>query len=247
MIRLFAICITIVMSTSFSLFAEVPSSSREAGLCTHHDDQSADVTWNFIQHFTYEKWYYTLAHNWTTSNNDYTWGVDGNDFSYFCGHGSPYSICMDAGDAVDLRNAGNNSNNGYGDYLGYLVLHSCSVVPSPIDVGDAFTPWLGEPGGIFDGLHVMMGFRTSASGSNDNMIASYMGQLTKNQSGRVWENWVNAVNTQGAAGIEDAFCLFVAFRPGYYDNPTYDAYYDVYGGSVCYDTNDPQAWCYWSE
>lgn len=155
---------------------------------------------------------------------------------------------MDAGDALDLRNAGDNSNNGYGtNNLEFLVLHSCSVVPSPIDVTDWWTPWIGEPGGIFDGLHILMGFRTEASYSNANMIASYMGELTNNQSGRVWENWVNAVNTKGASGSRDEFCFMSAFRTGYSENPSYNAAYDVYGSSISYDTSDPQLWCFWSE
>ena len=241
------IMITIFIVICFSNNAEIPTHYEEGGLCTTNDPPSPGVVWNFIQHFTYEQYFLTIEREWTTRNNTAPRGVDSFDFLYFCGHGRPYEIKTNENNWVDLRTAGDNSHNGYGNSdLEFLVLHSCSVLPSPIDVGDAFTPWLAEPGGIFDGLHVLLGFRTDASYAADEQIACFMGDLTENQTGRVWENWVNAVNTYGIS-YYDKFCLFVAYRHGHFDDQAYDAYYDVYGGSVARDTTDPGLWCYWSD
>lgn len=230
----------------FTAYADIPAGYYEGGMYID-DPMSTQTTLNFLNNFTYELNYATNASNWTTSNDSSPYGVDWYDFAYFCGHGYPYNIMMYGGDYVDLRNAGNNNNSGYGLYLKYLVLHSCQTVPSPIDIADPWTPWLGEPGGIFDGLHVLCGFRTNAGKSSGLNIASYMGNLTYNHSNTVVNNWINAVDTYGNSDGTDEYCLFSAFRDGYLDNPTYDSWYDVYGVSASENTVDPNLWCVWSE
>lgn len=243
-----SILILILLTVStIALFGDVPAYFREAGLYGN-EDFMRDVVNQFTQYFSAEMLEWTIATDWTDTNNTTPYGVDTFDFVYFCGHGFPYNILMRDSNWLDLTTAGNTAAQGYGDYaLENLVLHSCEAVPSPIDVADAFTPWLSEPGGIFDGLHNLCGFRTSAYISTSFNIANYMGYLTWTNSGTVVNNWINAVDTYGATDSLDKYCLFSAYRNGYYDDPSWDAYYDVYGVNECYDSLDQGLWCIWSE
>jgi len=241
------ILLMLMLISIITAYGDVSGAGYEEGGMYINDPMSPATTLNFLNNFTYEKNYATIASDWTTSNDSSPYGVDSYDFAYFCGHGYPYNIMMYNGSYVDLRNAGNNSNSGYGSDLEFLVLHACQAVPSPIDVADPWTPWLSEPGGIFDGLHILCGFRTNAGKSSGLNIANYMGYLTFHQSGYVVDNWINSVNAYGNTDSTDEFCFYSMFRSGYRFNATYDAKYDVYGGAVCLDTTDPALWCYWSE
>jgi hypothetical protein len=241
------IIVLFVLVSSIALFGGVPTYFREAGLYGS-EDLMRDVVYQFTQHFSAEMLEWTIATDWTDTNNTTPYGVDTFDFVYFCGHGAPYTIQMRDFGLVDLRTAGSTNQSGYGDYaLENLVLESCEVVPSPIDIADPYTPWLSEPGGIFDGLHNLCGFRTSAYISTSYNIANYMGYLTFNNVGTVISNWINAVETYGAGDTLDKYCVYSAYRNGYFDNPSWDAYYDVYGVSECNDSQDQGLWTTWSE
>lgn len=214
------------------------------------DTNLQNTTTQFFQNFTQgiERTSYTYVSDWTTGNNAYPAGVDYYDLVVYAGHGSQnYITTMNGG--VDLSTAGNNSNEGYGLWLKVLLFYSCRVVASPIDVADWATPWLNEPGGIFDGLHVLCGFRTDMGIDPSWNMANYMGQLTYNHSGTVVENWINSVETYGMPWVEDRdnWCVMAAFRNGYYDDPAWDAYYDVYGISMCNNSTDQNLWCGWME
>jgi hypothetical protein len=246
--RLLIISVTLISFGGFiTANAKVPARYNEGGACSA---EFLDAGAAFVSYFDAPKrYYYTYAPNWTTKNNISPYGVDRYDFMYYNGHGGPYQIKMADESWIDLRTAGSSNNNGYGDYyLKFLVLHSCQTVPSPIDVSDWGTPWLQEPGGIFDGLHILLGFRTYASGDDHGYNILYsMGNLTSNCSGTVISNWINSVDTYGAPDDQDEYCIMSAYRDGHFDDPTYDSWYDVYGVQHCVNTTNPDLWCVWSE
>ncbi len=93
----------------------------------------------------------STVNTFITHNDDY---VDSADLLYFVGHGGNYGIRS----GINLKNV-----PGYGDKdMEFLILLSCSVVPSPDDVADWASPWWEHDGkGIFQGLHSLCGLRNT--------------------------------------------------------------------------------------
>jgi hypothetical protein len=235
---------------------DVPASLREGGY--YIDDLSKSTTRNFLNHFSYEGLNRSHTVYWTTSNNTSP-GVDYYDWSYFTGHGCTTSggkygyygvTTYGSANCVNLLNAGNNSNGGYGRRLKYLVLHSCETVTSPYDDFDASSKWLQEPGSIFDGLHILMGFRTQTDQDNGLLIADEMGRLTVTETSTliVW-NWMNAVDTYGDSTDPylDEYSIYTAYSPGHFYEAAYSSFWDVYGGSQSGSYDSPSLYAMWSD
>ncbi len=235
----------------------VPAGLREQGL--YIDDLSKTTVQNFLGHFSYEGLYPSRTAYWTTSNNSWPTGVDSYDWVYYTGHGCPPSgggfgyyglTTYNSANCVNLLNAGNNSNGGYGRRLKYLVLHSCETVASPWDDPDAVSKWLQEPGSIFDGLHILMGFRTQTDQNNGLNIADEMGYLTTVDYPTliIW-NWENAVDTYGDPNDPwiDEYSIYTAYSPGHFYEAAYSSFWDVYGGSQSGSYDSPSLFAIWSQ
>jgi hypothetical protein len=220
-----------------ALIADVSSSYEEVG---YYDDDPdcKPVVNSFLQYFDYELFTLTLSSDWTTGNNDSPYGVDIYDLVFYCGHGNRWLISMYGSATVDLRNAGNNSDGGYGLDLEHLLLYSCLVVPGSLEVSNWWTPWISEPGGIFDGLHMVCGFRTEATKVYANTIANYIGYHTFHQNNTLFNNWRNGTMTYGSTSSTLDKCAMIFL----YDSSDSSkcAHTDTYGGSVCVD-HDPSS------
>ncbi|MBN2534375.1 MAG: hypothetical protein JXB88_15930 [Spirochaetales bacterium] len=234
--KVFIIFLFVLINTS-TLIAEVPAYYEEVG---YYDDDPdcRPVVDSFLKYFDDELFLGTLSSDWNTGNNDSPYGVDTYDLVFYCGHGDWWEIQMYGSSEVDLTNAGNNSDGGYGLDLEHICLYSCLVVPSSIEVSNWWTPWINEPGGIFDGLHMVCGFRTVATKAYANTIANYIGYHTYNQNNSLFNNWRNGTMTYGStAPDEDKCCMIFLYDP---DDSSRCAHTDVYGGSVCTD-HDPSS------
>ena len=221
--KLLLTLVSLCLISNSSLYAV----DHEEGGYVGHSGQGHDtVVYNFLKHFNYEQYYWGYKSEWTTQNNTY---VDAMDFAIFAGHGNRWLIALLDGN-VDLASAGSSSNEGYGDTdLEFVAFESCSVIPSPLEVSDWWTNWVGS-NGIFDGLHQALGFRTSSYQSTDEKITDYFGE--KIHSGnKVWQSWFEAINAKGLSyekgsavmhpsTQDDTYASFVADPPANHTNLT---------------------------
>lgn len=200
--------------------------------CGYYDDDpdSATVVNQFLFYYSEELFELTLRTDWTSGNNETPYGVDTYDLVYYCGQGFPYNINMFSAAVIDLARAGETPAQGYGGRdLEFLVLHASSVVPGTIDpVPDAYKPWMLEPFDIFDGLHVLLGFRTCTLSTSANSIASNFGYMTYFQQAGIIDAWINAVLIGGdhLLGCDKFSIMYTATVPG---DPAFDASFDIYG------------------
>ena len=148
--------------------------------------------WNFIKHFSYNQYYWAETFQFGSYNNE---RVDKMDFSYFVGHGNPWSIkCQSTW--IDLDTAGSTSHEGWGDRNAeFVTLHACQVVASPLEVADWYSAWTNADG-VFDGVHQVLGFRTNASMSCDQDISDYFGSRI-DSGAAVWQSWFDAIWLRG--------------------------------------------------
>ncbi len=169
--------------------------------------------WNFIHHFIFEQYYWAETFQFG-SYNDYR--VDKMDFSYFVGHGSPWSIkCQSTW--IDLATAGATSHDGWGDHNAeFVTLHACQVVASPKEVADWHTPWTNSDG-VFDGVHQVCGFRTNASMSCDQDISNYFGSRI-HSGGAVWQSWFDAIWLHGDGNERGAAVMYPTCQTDTYAN-----------------------------
>ena len=212
---------------------------EEGGYVYHYTSSSesrfVDNVYNFLKHFSYDQYYWCEYFVFTSNNNYY---VDNMDFSYYSGHGSNWYITMGPGASyspnyVDLTSAGSTSHQGWGDRdLEFVTFQSCSVIPSPLDVTNWYSNWTNEPGGIFDGLHQAVGYRTSSYSGNG--ISNNFGSRIQSCEG-VWQAWFNAVNDERSAHGG-------GFYPGYASAVMYPP---CDGDSYCSFTSDPPATHTW--
>jgi len=150
------------------------------------------VVYNFLKHFSYEQYYWAIPSQFTTNNNN---RVDAMTIAFFAGHGSPWSILCQS-TSVDLKTAGTSSHKGWGNVASkFVAFESCKVVPSPIETSDWAYPWT-KPGGVFDGVHQVIGFRTNSWQSSDQDISDYFGCRMRNGC-RVWQSWFDAIIAKG--------------------------------------------------
>jgi hypothetical protein len=157
-----------------------------------------NCAWAFISRFSYEQYYYAQSYMFREYNN---WFVDDCDMVYHTSHGLPYYIFDYNENDINLGGAGNTSHQGYGDAgtgCKFLILHSCSTVPSSRDRSDWWQPWVNpNSSDIFDGLHQVLGFRSTCYGSSSSGVSGYFADKVKN-GGTIWQSWFEAINKKGA-------------------------------------------------
>jgi len=221
--RLLLTVASLCLITNSSLYAV---DHEEGGYVGQAGQGHATVVYNFLKHFNYEQYYWGIKNQWTTNNNN---RVDAMDFSIFAGHGNQWLIALTDGN-VNLASAGSSSHGGYGDTdLEFVAFESCSVIPSPLEVSDWWTKWVGS-NGIFDGLHQALGFRTSSYQSTDEKITDYFGAKISSGS-KVWQSWFDAINAKGLSSEygsavmhpttqNDTYASFVADPPANHTNLT---------------------------
>jgi hypothetical protein len=193
--------------TSMCLFALVFGGallySYEEGGYAGNDPRADNVVWSFLQHFMWEQFHWGQQSFFTTNNNQY---VDAMDFAFYCGHGSPYHINVYrnpligdyASVSINLETAGAGAvQRGYGTVdLEFIVFYSCSVIPSALDVGNWWGPWISEADDIFDRLHQALGFRTPAFVTPSYSIADDYGMRIARGDSVLW-SWISSIQRFG--------------------------------------------------
>ncbi len=136
--------------------------------------------------------------NWNCYNNNIPDGIDWWDFVFSCEHGAPWQFLVNDG-TVDLYGAGFGTcaAQGWGDYYAnWVVLYSCQVVCSEVErPNDWWAPWTNkDPEEVFDGLHILNGFRTNAYVSPAVTVSTQYANAICN-GGQILTEWFNAVWT----------------------------------------------------
>lgn len=199
------------LSTSAALAAD----NEEGGYAGTRTEGHGTVVYNFLKHFRYEQYYYAAGHQWTWNNDN---RVDNMDISIFGGHGNRWFIRCEDGVGVDLSSAGTHGDLGYGDQdAEFVAFESCKVVPSPLEVTDWATNWT-RTGGIFDGLHQAVGFRTDSYQSTDEDVSDYFGNRVRNNHA-IWQSWFDAIDHEGRS---NEFGSAVMYPPA--ENDTYASF-----------------------
>lgn len=197
---------------------------REGGYAGTTNEGHDQVVYNFLKHFNYDQYYYSYKHQWTHNNNN---RVDAMDIAVFGGHGNQWLIAGIDG-SVDLSTAGNTAAKGYGSLNAeFVAFESCYVVPSPLEVADWYTKWR-QPGGIFNGLHQALGFRTVSWQSTDQKVTDYFGSRVASGA-PIWQSWFDAINAKGCCGERGAAVMhpstendtYAVFAP---DPTNYDSF-----------------------
>ena len=184
--------IVLVLLSLFLAAGAGAADHEEGGYAGTKDEGHDEVVYNFLQHFSYQQYYYAHTFQFGSSNNA---RVDAMDFAIFGGHGSKWFISTTDG-GVDLKSAGGGSNKGWGDTdAEFVAFQSCKVVPSPLEVADWSTNWV-KSGGMFDGLHQALGFRTDSWQSTDEDITDEFGDLIQ-ANFAVWQAWFYAIDDEG--------------------------------------------------
>jgi hypothetical protein len=125
-----------------------------------------------------------------TTNNDSYW--DGADIGYVCAHGNQWLFALSNG-IVYL----DNLSNGWGDTdLEWGILYSCLVVASPLEVASWWQPWIIESTDVFDGLHIVNGFRTSALVAPAVRVTNRYCDLI-DAGGEILQSWFDAIWDEG--------------------------------------------------
>ena len=136
--------------------------------------------------------------DWDCYNNAIPNGIDWWDFVFSCEPGAPWYFVVDNGGVnLDSAGFGDCADGSWGDYYAnWVVLYSCQVVCSPIEKGaDWPDVWIDrDPVAVFDGLHILNGFRTNAYVSPAVTVATQYGTAICN-GGEILTEWFNAVWT----------------------------------------------------
>ncbi len=182
--------------------------------------------YHFKKHFTPSQnfWELIYGRNWATAQ--YYWAeerffknqppdhhksfVDRVDLAYYSGHGNQYGFRDGpGGNWVDLRAAPGYGDLFNGDDLEFLILQTCAAIPSPIErPTDWWTGWV--PNGIFQGLHMVVGYRTGSYSGNG--ISNNFGKRLKYGQGIIWA-WFDAVNSERSGGFYPGYASAVLY-PG---------------------------------
>jgi len=123
-------------------------------------------------------------------SNDSYW--DANDIGFVCAHGLPWRFGLSDGTVyLDYL------SDGWGDVdLEWAILYSCQVVSSPLETSNWKQPWIVETTDVFDGLHIVNGFRTNAYVSPAvNVTTDYCERL--NTGGEILDSWFDAIYAYG--------------------------------------------------
>jgi Family of unknown function (DUF6345) len=207
---------TLLLLAAACLMPARASAQREGGYVYNRgESRFVDNVYNFLKHFSYEQYYWADAFEFTTNRSAF---VDNVNLAYYSGHGSNFSLGMGPGasvGSVNLRTAG-----GYGSNLRFIVFQSCEVIPSVPDLANWWGAWV--PGGIFQGLHQAIGYRT-LSYSGNGISNNYGNRVRSGQA--MWQGWFAAVNDERSwwRGRDYPGFASVVLYPGL-DNDTYLAF-----------------------
>ena len=134
--------------------------------------------------------YVGYVNRFTTSNDSY-W--DARDLGFVCAHGSRWLFALSNGTVyLDYL------SDGWGDVdMEWAILYSCLVVASPIErPNDWWKPWIIESTDVFDRLHIVNGFRTSAYVAPAvNVTTNYCSRL--NNGNYILDSWFDAIYAYG--------------------------------------------------
>jgi len=130
------------------------------------------------------------------SSNDSYW--DARDIGIVCAHGQRWEFALSGGN-VDFASAtfGSSNNKGWGNVdMEWAIIYSCLVVASPLEVTDWYSVWIDESNDVFDRLHIVNGFRTSAYVyCSDEVTTDYAQRL--NNGNKVLDSWFDAIFAEG--------------------------------------------------
>ena len=186
---------TAALAVMVASISQLQAGDEEGGYVGTLSEGHDTVAYNFIKHWSYEQYYYSAEHQWTWNNDN---RIDNMDIALFAGHGNTWLIQGQDGVSVDLSDAGDTSDDGYGDLdCEFVAFESCYVVPSPIEESDWYTPWT-NGNGVFDGLHQAVGFRTVSYQSTDQKVSNYFGNHVEHGD-EIWATWFNAINAKALA------------------------------------------------
>ncbi|UCH92896.1 MAG: hypothetical protein JSV88_21745 [Candidatus Aminicenantes bacterium] len=134
--------------------------------------------------------------NWNSNPPGFDWY----DFGFVCAHGNQWRFEMVNG-MVNLNSAGFGSSaaQGWGDdFLEWVVLYSCLVVASPLENPQPnwWSVWKDDPNDVFDGLHILNGFRTNAWVPPAQTVASQYARKLNNGEYILYA-WFDAVTQYG--------------------------------------------------
>jgi len=192
-------CITLLGGTARA------DNRQIGGYVAQAEDRFVRNVWNFIKNFDtaktigsyqWKKDQYYWMEPWVFGGSSKSF-VDGVDLAYVACHGAPYTLaCHDGIGDVDLRNAPGYGNLSKGGDLEFLIVESCSTISAAPDAAFDWNSWrFNGPGGIFDGMHQAMGFRTLSY--SDNGIPQWF--ATRVQCNDiVWCAWFWAVQMERA-------------------------------------------------
>lgn len=187
--KLLLTLVVLFSSTAFAL-------DQEGGYAGTTDQGHAEVVYNFLKNFAYEDYYWAKDYCFTTDND---WYMDRREIVIYAGHGCNWGIGDVDGKFINLKTLGVYPQEGYGDKnkrLKYIAFESCEVIPTPAELTDWWTGWVNS-NGVFDGLHMALGFHTSSYQSTDQNISEEFGKLVKEGKG-IWQAWFDAIDKKGA-------------------------------------------------
>ena len=171
--------------TGTSLFAQ----GVEGGYVYNRGEaRFTDNVFNFLDHFSYDQYFWCEDWLFTTSNNSF---VDNMDIAYYSGHGNNFYLGMGPGASASGVSIGSSTQWGDAD-LEFIIFQSCAVVPSPIERSDWYQRWVGT-NDVFQGLHHAIGYRTN-SYSGNGISNNYGSRVRSNQ--RVRQAWFAAVDDE---------------------------------------------------
>ncbi len=199
---------------SFLQFYSPVKAIEEGGYVAREVNAAISQVWYFIKNFSYEQYYYAYPFEFTTSDSNY---IDNMDIAFFCGHGNHWRVVTKS-DCCDPVNFCSDPVH-LGDVdLEVLTIYSCSVVPSPLDVGDKWDDCWWD---VFRRLHLIVGFRTTAYASNtvsdnyaDNMKAGYT----------YIDAWFNALNSVRSGNFPGYGAVMYVPSQNNYDGSADDTY-----------------------
>jgi hypothetical protein len=143
-----------------------------------------------------------------TSNDTY---IDQWDMVFCCAHGNRWRFAFSNG-TVNLNSSyfGGGSHKGWGNVdLEWVILYSCLVVASPLETSSWYQVWVDESRDVFDRLHILNGFRTSAYvWCAPNVADDYARRL--NNGGYILGSWFDAIYAEGdfSGGMDRGCSVF---------------------------------------
>jgi hypothetical protein len=105
--------------------------------------------------FTNAQYYWAYPYEYTTSKNDF---VNSVNVALTEAHGDwwLFTTLQNCCDVVDINTIPGGYGTSAGGNLRFWAIHSCEVVPAPVDTPNWANPWWN----IFKGLHAVVGYRT---------------------------------------------------------------------------------------